>query len=268
MLSESVPAAGWVGVAPTPVPFIREMRDAGQFYANRALRDSKDNMMIVEAWMQVLVRLGEYVKQHYTTGLTWNKNGETFTGTQELVNTSKVSSKKPEVKKSSKPVVYGSAKTAAVEKFELDGKKWLVEHFDNNNNIQIPDVKPNQSVSIYKCQNSVIKVSGKCNTIILNNCRKVAIVFDSLISSAEVINSTNIEIQVLGSVPTVTMDKSDSIQLYLSQQSEGCEVVTAKTSGINVILPHGEELKEHPVPEQFKTLVEGIKLITTPVEAF
>ena len=41
-----------------------------------------------------------------------------------------------------------------------------------------------------------LQVSGKCNTIILNNCAKVGVVFDSLISSAEVINSTSVELQV------------------------------------------------------------------------
>ena len=34
-LSESIPALGWVTVAPTPAPFVKEMNDAGQFYNNR-----------------------------------------------------------------------------------------------------------------------------------------------------------------------------------------------------------------------------------------
>ena len=33
--SESVSALGWVVVAPTPAPYIKEMNDAGQFYTNR-----------------------------------------------------------------------------------------------------------------------------------------------------------------------------------------------------------------------------------------
>ena len=34
-ISESIPALGWVTVAPTPGPFVKEMNDAGQFYTNR-----------------------------------------------------------------------------------------------------------------------------------------------------------------------------------------------------------------------------------------
>ena len=34
-ISESIPALGWVTVAPAPAPFVKEMNDAGQFYTNR-----------------------------------------------------------------------------------------------------------------------------------------------------------------------------------------------------------------------------------------
>lgn len=34
-ISESIPALGWVTVAPAPGPFVKEMNDAGQFYTNR-----------------------------------------------------------------------------------------------------------------------------------------------------------------------------------------------------------------------------------------
>jgi len=34
-ISESIPALGWVAMAPTPAPYVKEMRDAGQFYTNR-----------------------------------------------------------------------------------------------------------------------------------------------------------------------------------------------------------------------------------------
>lgn len=41
-MSESIPALGWVTVAPAPGPYIKEMNDAGQFYTNRVLKDWKD----------------------------------------------------------------------------------------------------------------------------------------------------------------------------------------------------------------------------------
>jgi adenylyl cyclase-associated protein len=40
-ISESIPALGWVTMAPTPAPFIKEMNDAGQFYTNRVLKERR-----------------------------------------------------------------------------------------------------------------------------------------------------------------------------------------------------------------------------------
>nr|CAG4641819.1 EOG090X08PR [Eurycercus lamellatus] len=75
-ISESIPALGWVTVAPAPGPYIKEMNDAGQFYTNRVLKDwkekDKNHVDWVRAWIQVLTELQAYVKQHHTTGIVWN----------------------------------------------------------------------------------------------------------------------------------------------------------------------------------------------------
>merc|ERR1719239_759867 len=241
MISESVPALGWVGVSPAPAPFVREMGDAGQFYANRVLREKKEDKNMVNAWIALLNRLAVFVKQHHTTGLQWNTNGTPLQANQMKSISAPRQDPKPE-QKPKKKVVYGSAQGAKEEKFELDGKWWLLE-------------------------NSVVKVVGKCNKIVLNACKKVGLVFDTLVSSAEVINCNGIEIQTLGRVPTITLDKSDTISIYLSEQSKSCEIVTAKTAGVNIMVPDSNgEFKEHPVPEQYKTMVDGTKLVTKPTE--
>ncbi|XP_045774643.1 adenylyl cyclase-associated protein 1 isoform X1 [Maniola jurtina] len=78
-ISESIPALGWVAVAPTPAPYVKEMNDAGQFYTNRVLKEWKEkNKTHVEwcrAWVQLLSDLQAYVKQYHTTGLVWSGKG-------------------------------------------------------------------------------------------------------------------------------------------------------------------------------------------------
>lgn len=86
-VSEGIPAFGWILVAPTPGPHIKEMIDAAQFYTNRVLKDFKDKDPIhaewVKLWIRTLTELHAYVKQHHTTGLNWgvqvqrdsNRNG-------------------------------------------------------------------------------------------------------------------------------------------------------------------------------------------------
>lgn len=83
-ISESIPALGWVCVAPTPGPHVKEMNDAGQFYTNRVLKDWKDkdakHVEWARSWCQTLSELQKYVRQHHTTGLVWSGKSDTTTG--------------------------------------------------------------------------------------------------------------------------------------------------------------------------------------------
>lgn len=152
-------------------------------------------------------------------------------------------------------------------KFELDGKKWIVEFFKGNPNIEVDKTQTNQSVYVYKCENSTVKVNGKCNNIILDGCKKCAVVFESVVSSVEFINCQSVQMQVLGSVPTISIDKTDGCQMFLSKDSLQTSIITAKSSEMNVMIPSGDEFVEQPVPEQFKTTIKGTKLNTTISES-
>uniref|UniRef100_A0A182N8M7 Adenylyl cyclase-associated protein n=1 Tax=Anopheles dirus TaxID=7168 RepID=A0A182N8M7_9DIPT len=83
-ISESIPALGWVCVAPTPGPYVKEMNDAGQFYTNRVLKDwkEKDSTHVewARGWIQTLTELQQYIKQHHTTGLVWSGKDKPTTG--------------------------------------------------------------------------------------------------------------------------------------------------------------------------------------------
>ncbi|KAJ2992235.1 F-actin-capping protein subunit alpha [Globomyces sp. JEL0801] len=78
-VADGVPALGWVVIAPTPVPYIGDMKDAAQFYCNRVIKEHKDkdpsHVEWANSFMNFLDELKAYVKQHHTTGLTWNPKG-------------------------------------------------------------------------------------------------------------------------------------------------------------------------------------------------
>ena len=72
--------------------------------------------------------------------------------------------------------------------------------------------------------------------------------------------------QVMDKVPTVSIEKTDGCQVYLSSNSLGVEIVSAKSSEMNIMIPKDGDFVECPVPEQFKTMVKGTKLETTITE--
>jgi adenylyl cyclase-associated protein len=100
-------------------------------------------------------------------------------------------------------------------------------------------------------------------------CKKTAIVVDSAVSALSITSSPSFEVQITGSVPTVQIDTTDSGQVYLSQACmETVEIITSKTSSINISVPTGDggDFEERPVPEQMKSRVVNGKLVTEIVE--
>ncbi|SPO19895.1 probable adenylyl-cyclase-associated protein CAP [Ustilago trichophora] len=78
-VSEGIPAVGWVAVEPKPAPYVGEMKDSAQFYANRVIKDFKDTDKTHVEWSRSFTKLLEalkaYVLKTHTTGLVWNPKG-------------------------------------------------------------------------------------------------------------------------------------------------------------------------------------------------
>jgi adenylyl cyclase-associated protein len=73
--------------------------------------------------------------------------------------------------------------------------------------------------------------------------------------------------QITGKCPTAVVDKTDGFQLYISKASADLEFFSAKSSEINLLVEQSSgDFTEFPVPEQFKTVIGGDKLVTSAVE--
>uniref|UniRef100_A0A3P8SX79 Adenylyl cyclase-associated protein n=1 Tax=Amphiprion percula TaxID=161767 RepID=A0A3P8SX79_AMPPE len=172
--------------------------------------------------------------------------------------------------KSKKAGPGNSPRPAAQKKpplLELEGKKWRVENFEQKHDLVIDDTELKQVVYVFSCNNSTVQVKGKMNSIIIDNCKKLGLVFENVVGIVEIINSKAIQLQVLGTVPTISINKTEGCQVYLSKDSLNCDIVSAKSSEMNILIPEGEDdYREFPVPEQYKTVWDGSKLVTEPTE--
>nr|XP_033811569.1 adenylyl cyclase-associated protein 1 isoform X2 [Geotrypetes seraphini] len=340
-VGESVPALGWVAVAPKPGPYVKEMNDAAMFYTNRVLKEYKDvdkkHVDWVKAYLNIWAELQLYIKEHHTTGLCWSKTGPRASGTVSTQSTPPAgcppppgpppppppvstsiqpqdesasrsalfaqlnqgehitsnlkhvsddmkTHKNPSLKNQSSPVRSGPkpftapkpvcasmvlAKSTAKEPavLELEGKKWRVENHENASNLVISQTEMKQVVYIFKCVNSTLQIRGKVNSITVDNCKKLGLVFDDTVGIVEIINSKDVKVQVMGKVPTISINKTDGCHMYLNKDCLNCEIVSAKSSEMNVLVPDSSgDFNEFPVPEQFKTTWNGQKLVTTVTE--
>lgn len=46
--------------------------------------------------------------------------------------------------------------------------------------------------------------------------------------------------QVMGKVPTISINKTDGCHVYLSQDSLSCEIISAKSSEMNILVPNND----------------------------
>lgn len=77
--------------------------------------------------------------------------------------------------------------------------------------------------------------------------------------------------QINGVSPTVAIDKTDGVQLFVSKESEpNIEILTAKSSEVNVCLAGAtpnDDYVEKAIPEHFKTRInEKGELVTLTIE--
>lgn len=54
----------------------------------------------------------------------------------------------------------------------------------------------NNVIYMFRCVDSTLVVKGKVNSIVMDSCKKSAVVFDSLVSSVEFVNCQSVQMQV------------------------------------------------------------------------
>ncbi|SAL97392.1 hypothetical protein [Absidia glauca] len=105
----------------------------------------------------------------------------------------------------------------------------------------------------------------------MDSCTKCGLALDSVVSTVDIVNCRSFGLQIFHVTPTIAVDKSDSGEIYLSKECLGVEILSAKSSSLNILMPENPEaedsdFKEVPVPEQLKTTIVDGKLVTSTVE--
>ncbi|KAM4089067.1 hypothetical protein ACB094_07G120600 [Castanea mollissima] len=158
---------------------------------------------------------------------------------------------------------------AGPPKLELQvGRKWVVENQIGKKQLVIDDCDSKQSVYVYGCKESVLHIQGKVNNITIDKCTKMGVVFTDVVAAFEIVNCNGVEVQCQGSAPTISVDNTTGCQLYLSKESLGTSITTAKSSEINVLVPGAEpdgDWGEHALPQQFVHTFKDGHFETTPV---
>ncbi|RYO92001.1 hypothetical protein DL764_008204 [Monosporascus ibericus] len=138
-------------------------------------------------------------------------------------------------------------------KKELDGNKWTVENYEKHPEPIEIEASMAHSILISRCSNATVIVRGKANAVTVENTQRLSLVVDSLVSTVDVVKSSNFALQVMGSLPTILLDQVDGAQVYLSKESTATRIFASKSASVNLnVLADGDEgdYRELPLPYQ------------------
>jgi len=154
-------------------------------------------------------------------------------------------------------------------------KEWTVEGIKDSQ-LTLDGVDAKQSVCIANCQDTFVKITGKVSHVLMINCKKVGVVFDTVVASFEVMRCNSVEIQSMTDVKLMSVERSEGVTLYINKESvDNVRVVTNNASQVNVVVPRSDpENKDETimvsksVVEQFVTSIDKATgdLVTKPID--
>ncbi len=151
-----------------------------------------------------------------------------------------------------------------------DDKRWFIEHQTKAQGVvTLTEATHKQEVVVANCVGATIVIDCKVKSLMIDGCKKTQIVFKGAISSCEVVNCTRVKVQCKERIPCISIDKTDGITVYVSHEGRGIQILSSKSSEMNLSFPKGpeedSEWVEFPIPEQFETKINEDGTLHTKV---
>uniref|UniRef100_A0A061RIX5 Adenylyl cyclase-associated protein n=1 Tax=Tetraselmis sp. GSL018 TaxID=582737 RepID=A0A061RIX5_9CHLO len=300
LAAEAMGALSWVCCPPgagagAPPRHVEEAQQGALFYGNKILmehrRTGPEHVAWVKAVQELFDALKAYAKEFHKSGPSWNAGGVPLAelgeapappaappaakapagrapaaGAPDAVPAKPPAAKAPAAgPPDAAPAKPPAAKAPVLEL--RDRRRWVVENHDGDGGLVVEAGDPKQSVYVYGCRGCTLQVRGKVNAITVDKCERTGVVFESAVASCEAVNCRAVQLQVTGHCGTFAVDKCDGLRLFLSRESTGADIVTAKSSEVIIVAPGAtdeDDMVEQPVPEQFVSRLEGGRLVTAP----
>ncbi len=115
-----------------------------------------------------------------------------------------------------------------------------------------------QRVHVTNCHGVNIHIHGrKMKAILVENSSDVNVIFDTVITTCEVVSCSNVGVQVTGLCPTFSIDTTKGVTVWLTREAmRSSNFVTSKSSDISISVPQSDDMhpwerKEVPLPIQY-----------------
>jgi len=282
---EAMSCFQWVFIGPSAESYITEMIGSVQCYTNKVIMKFRDTNKNHLEWAKALVAglkaFPEYINDYHKMGISWARNGKPCTGPTTMKGAAAPAAApaaaKPAPAAAPKAAAAPAGKAAALgAKLNLQPKvapktaavsragtnMVRAEYFDGKNP-ELKDLNIQDIVNFYQCKNCTLTVPTKVKAVALLNCEKITLVLHDVIGMVEVTGVKRGDVRMNGTVKSMTIDKCDSVNIYVNEASINLQAVCAMSTGINIEVPDLKDegnIVEFPVPEQIKIQLKDRKL--------
>jgi len=277
---EAMSCFSWVFIGPSAEAYITEMIGSVQCYTNKVIMKFRDSDKNHVEWAKGLVAglkaFPEYINDFHKMGIAWARNGKPCTGPTNMKGAAAAPAAPAPA------AAPAAAKPAPSKAAGLAGKLNLqpkvapktpnvtragdsmvrVEYFDGKNP-ELTDLKIQDIINFYQCKNCTLTVPSKVKAVTVLNCEKVTLLLHDVIGMVEVTGLKRSDIRMTGAVKSMTIDKCDSVCIYVNEESINLQAVCAMSTGINIEVPDLKDeggIVEFSVPEQIQIHLKERKL--------
>ncbi|KAK9875774.1 hypothetical protein WA026_009567 [Henosepilachna vigintioctopunctata] len=292
LVAQSIKALLWIHQE-DPVSYLEEVLLEAKTYTDCLLvffKNKEPHTEWVEAWLETLNDLNNFVRRRYPKGLTWKGDVEAPDSLCDISDLRRVFDQNALYDEISKgETIHQVLKRANAlsgedvdenkletelkstklnEVFAQEGKKWRIEHKKGTHkHLTIDEADTDNVVYIYDCSNITVVVEKKINVIKLDNCDKVCVIFRSLISGLDMVCCKNIKLHAFGTLPSVNAENCSDVNVHLTKKALDAQVVTSQCSKISLSYPLEDGYyKTFDVPTRLMTTINpDYNLNTNPI---
>lgn len=160
---------------------------------------------------------------------------------------------------------------------ELRAGTWNVENCQKLEECFTGDEQVSKRIgfNFYACQDSVMRIEGKCRSVNIEACKKMSFYIDACISEIYIMNCSNIKVFLQKDIKSCSIESSKEITVHLTNKTRNCNVATTCTRSVVVRFPltgttddcaDEAGFLKVPVPETFENRVVGDELVTKQME--
>lgn len=241
--AEGVQCLNWLCVKPAPRDFIESYVGGSDYWANNIRKEYRttnpDQIAFCDTFKALIVELMAYVKEHHTTGVSWNPKGIDVSAYNGAAPAAASAAAKPAPAAATTKPAGGAdlfsalnkegAITSGLKKVSKDQQTWRSEFkADAAPVVKNAPVAPKPTVNVVKGPARLEFEKGPKKWAVENQTSEVTVTIGDLKENVYVYGCAGATINVVGKCKSIILDSCKKTRLNFDAVMASCEVVNCQ----------------------------------------